>query len=91
MTEKTGWEERRSYPGIAVGDPKILERLMVWRVLRRTDVDRSWIVVRGEADVCATLAVRRMNGAMDNLMLMLEVWLFAMNVSEIQFLFTLSS
>lgn len=64
---------------------------MVWRVLRRTDVDRSWIDVRGEADVCATLAVRRMNGAMDNLMLMLEVWLFAMNVSEIQFLFTLSS
>ena len=77
MTEKTGWEAIRSYPGIAVGDPNMLERLMVWRVLRRMDVDRSWMDVSGEADVCAMLVVRRMTDAIDNFIF--DVRKFVMN------------
>jgi len=77
VTEKTGWEAIRSYPGIAVGDPNTLDRLTVWRALRRMDVDRSWIDVSGEADVCAMLVVRRIKGPMDNLIF--DVGKFVMN------------
>ena len=55
----------------------MLDRLTLWRVLRKMDVDRSWIDVSGEADICAMLVVRRMMDAIDNFIF--DVRKFVMN------------
>jgi len=47
-----------------VGDPNMLEKLSVWRVLLMTAVERSWICVRVDASACAVSANRGM--ASDN-------------------------